>query len=287
MVAVTETPKRSRWFRFSLRTAAVVLTLLCIWLGIVATRVHRQRTAVEAIVAAGGNVYFDYQFQSPNGPLSPVNAIPPGPAWLRRVVGEDYFRSPHLVVLAGPNVTDELIENHLSKLTTLTMLRIESPQVTDRALPHIARLHDLFMLRINSPKLTVEGLRPLGTLKSLTMIWSFHDSKNQDFSALDESTSMEFVETPLKDVADYLGDFHQVRFDFDSTVDIAIPITSNIKGVDLRTALHQLLDEYELGFKLRNGAIVITSRQNALAAQAGKRALEELFPNSRTVETDW
>jgi hypothetical protein len=41
------TPKR-RWAQFSLGTMFVVVTVLCVWLGVVVNRAHRQRDSVAA-----------------------------------------------------------------------------------------------------------------------------------------------------------------------------------------------------------------------------------------------
>src|SRR5258708_658317 len=49
------TPKR-RWAQFSLASMFVVVTVLCVWLSVVANRAHRQRDAVAAIEAVGGEV---------------------------------------------------------------------------------------------------------------------------------------------------------------------------------------------------------------------------------------
>ena len=87
---------RRRWLRFSLRTFFIVITLLCIWLGFKVNAAHRQHEAVEAILRVGGEVTFDYQLVSvPNSPdefTTNLNASPPGPAWLRNLIGDEYFR---------------------------------------------------------------------------------------------------------------------------------------------------------------------------------------------------
>ena len=44
----TEPPKRKRrWFRFSLKTFVVVLTVFCVWLGLLVHRVNKQKEAVQ------------------------------------------------------------------------------------------------------------------------------------------------------------------------------------------------------------------------------------------------
>ena len=88
----TASPKR-RWLQFSLRTLFILTALLAVWLGFYVKRVRDQRETVAAILKAGGTVAYDYQSPpkvSPGGPLYPT-ARPPGPSWLRNLIGEDYF----------------------------------------------------------------------------------------------------------------------------------------------------------------------------------------------------
>jgi hypothetical protein len=58
-VTASDSRPRRRWFRFSLRTLFVLLTILCIWLGVLVLRARNQQRAVQAITAAGGWVLYD------------------------------------------------------------------------------------------------------------------------------------------------------------------------------------------------------------------------------------
>ena len=60
-VAAKPARSRRRWLRFSLRTLFIVVTLLCVWLGIQVNAARRQREAVTAILNIGGKFSFDYQ----------------------------------------------------------------------------------------------------------------------------------------------------------------------------------------------------------------------------------
>src|SRR5262245_10359599 len=92
--------RMKKWFRFSLRTMLVLITALCIWLGFQVNAARRQREAVAAILKVGGSVKYDFQMVlNPTIP-SPLNvsykslkdASPPGPAWLRHLIGDEYFQ---------------------------------------------------------------------------------------------------------------------------------------------------------------------------------------------------
>ena len=43
---------RRRWFQFSLGSLFVLLTVLCVWLGVTVERARKQRESVEAIEKA-------------------------------------------------------------------------------------------------------------------------------------------------------------------------------------------------------------------------------------------
>ena len=158
-------PKR-RWFRFSLRTLLVVVVLLCLPLGWFAARLRdaeRQRKAVEAIRAAGGAVKYDYQEAGGWG------AEPNAPAWLREVVGDDFFSDVVEVHLLGTTFGDESME-HLKRLTNLNGLGLNDTQVTDAGLDHIKRLPSLEALYLGGTDVTDAGLKSLKGLKTLEVL---------------------------------------------------------------------------------------------------------------------
>ncbi len=87
--------------------------------------------------------------------------------------------------------------------------------------------------------------------------------------ALKQPTQFEFVETPLKDVVDYLKDLHQIEIQLDVAalkevgVEDSTPITKNLKGISLRSALKLLLDELQLKYVIHNEVLLITSPAKA------------------------
>src|SRR5215475_8806822 len=90
-------PKR-RWFRYSLRTLLVFVTLASAgfgWLGYKVRQAKRQQDTILAIMKLGGTVIYDYEYEG--APL-------PGPKWLRDLIGVDFFAAPYAVdfVRFGP-----------------------------------------------------------------------------------------------------------------------------------------------------------------------------------------
>ena len=93
----TTSKPRRRWFQYSLRTLFVLVTVLCVCLAVTANRARRQREAVKAIESVGGQVRYEYQYVS--------GQEPPGPEWLRELIGDEYFVSV-VVVYLNPDFTE-------------------------------------------------------------------------------------------------------------------------------------------------------------------------------------
>jgi len=90
-------------------------------------------------------------------------------------------------------------------------------------------------------------------------------------AALDGETSIEFIESPLQDICDYLADFHQITIQIDGKaldeegLGPDVPITGNLRGVSLRSALNLLMAQHDLAWAVRDEAVLITT---AVAARA-------------------
>jgi len=125
---------KSRWFRFSLRTLLLLITALCVWLGIQVNAARRQREAVAAILKAGGEVWFDYHSTpDPAVPGSTFNrnASPPGPAWLRRILGEDYFRTANCVIFMKQTITESDLAQ-VAQLPKLICVNLGDTQIVEK-----------------------------------------------------------------------------------------------------------------------------------------------------------
>src|SRR5262249_44064480 len=60
-----EPARPRRWWRYSLRTLVVVVTLFCIWIGVLANRARTQKLTLEKLTRLGANnILFDYQIES-------------------------------------------------------------------------------------------------------------------------------------------------------------------------------------------------------------------------------
>ena len=87
--------------------------------------------------------------------------------------------------------------------------------------------------------------------------------------ALKDPTTLEFIETPLQDVVDFLKDVHGIEIQIDSRAleDVGIgsdtPVTRNLKGISLRSALRLVLKELDLTYVVRDEVLLITTPEEA------------------------
>lgn len=90
--------------------------------------------------------------------------------------------------------------------------------------------------------------------------------------AMQEPTVLEFIETPLIDVIDFLEDQHGIQIELATTALDAVgigsdtPITRDLKGVTLRSALKLMLKELELTYIIDGGVLQITTPEYAEAS---------------------
>jgi hypothetical protein len=175
---MTETKPKRRWFRYSLRTFLVIVTLICVWLGWEFSSARKQKHAVEAIRAIGGTALYDYEVDSDGIPLNPR----PDEGWLARWIGMDYVHN--VVSVSFPSVHDpgsvpreyeydEVLPNlqHLSHVFDLTF---GNGNLHDDDLRYLTPLKSLVQLRIFDNRITGAGFRHLSNLKELTWLGLFN-----------------------------------------------------------------------------------------------------------------
>ncbi|MCH8150458.1 MAG: hypothetical protein IH987_21175 [Planctomycetes bacterium] len=89
--------------------------------------------------------------------------------------------------------------------------------------------------------------------------------------ALGQTTMIDFIEVPLRDVVDYLADLHKIPIVIDAraldTVGMGTdtPITRRLQGISLRSALRILLRDLELTYVIRDEVLQITTQEEANA----------------------
>jgi hypothetical protein len=142
----------------------VAIAVLGIWLGVIANRANRQRRAVEAIKKAGGTVYYDYQ--NTIGFRVEDDAPPPGPAWLRNLVGIDY-----LATTVGVTINTDIADDRFEVMDELPKLKtafLSGKGVTDLTLAHLTGVQHLLGLYIFESSMTDSGWENLERMTHLT-----------------------------------------------------------------------------------------------------------------------
>jgi hypothetical protein len=181
---------KRRWLQFSLRSL-LIFTLSCAvaggWLGKRMEQKRDEREAIEALVKLGCYVEYDYETEN-------ANAKPPGPDWLRNLLGENFLsevvcvsigRPPTLSAsglvnlkgmtqlqtldLNGSKVTDAGL-THLIALPRLDFLSLANTAVSDSGLAHVSGLPRLQTLNLIGTHVTDAGLAPLYRLTKLQML---------------------------------------------------------------------------------------------------------------------
>lgn len=172
-----------RRFQFSVRSLLILVAAVavpCSWMTVAMRQARKQRDVVKWIVGNAGAertgadwgewVEYDWQVDANGDPL--LNAQPPGPAWLRNLLGDDFFGEVVVVqvLLLGTEHTNTGLE-HLKGLTQVRVLNFVGTQVTDVGLEHLKGLNQLQRLYLNNSQVTDAGLERLKGLTELQLLW--------------------------------------------------------------------------------------------------------------------
>ena len=172
--------KKRRWYQISLRAFLVGLTVLCAWLGMVARKASMQKAAVTWVTENSGTVWYDFHIDNPKGVPIDTTAQPPGPLWLRELVGLDFF-----AVARWGKVEEVSSVSHLGSLPHLKELSVDHSSVNDvTPLKNLKRLKRLFLR--HSP---ITDVTPLASLSDLEHL-SLNDTDVRDVSALSAMTNL-------------------------------------------------------------------------------------------------
>ncbi len=150
-------PKRKRrWYQFSLRSLMIFTAIIAVlfgWLGSKFEQKRRQCAATEAIVKAGGQLSYDYErVKGKPGYWQP--AEPFGPAWLRAILGDNFFSEVDLIYCISA-------AENLKEFPRLRSLRLMSWGITDEAVESVKTLKELRDLGLIDAKLSDAAVNEL------------------------------------------------------------------------------------------------------------------------------
>ena len=178
-------------FRISLKFTLVVVLLSAVTLAFLTNGPLRQKQACQKIRDAGGSVVYSYQ--RPGGVVPTETIHEPGPAWLRNLIGIDFFTTPFHVGFRFDEIENRLqpLEDlrslrslhitecdlpadelaHLHNNIELRKLDLYDTTLNDDGLRHLECLTKLEELSINDTEISDAGLISLSKLKSLRVLW--------------------------------------------------------------------------------------------------------------------
>ncbi len=157
---MTDKPKpKRRWWQYSLRTLRIVVTVFCVWMGITVKRARDQQRIVEFLQTRGAFFKYAHEFDASHMPI--WNAEPPGPDWLRSLIGPHYFDRPDSVALGfnpPSRVTDADLNDILPQLEHLKTVRVVvvywDRRISEEGIRRIAGLNNLEKLGLGDPQTT-------------------------------------------------------------------------------------------------------------------------------------
>ena len=94
-------------------------------------------------------------------------------------------------------------------------------------------------------------------------------AEEEIFRQLDSDTQLDFLESPLSEVVEFLEEYHDIEIVIDNRalqdagLDSNTPITQTLRGISLRSALRLILRELDLTYMVRDEVLQITSLDEA------------------------
>ncbi|WP_425397074.1 hypothetical protein [Aeoliella sp.] len=186
---------RRRLARWSLRTALLVVTAICLWLGWHMPKVRTQQAAVEQLENAGVRI----EYRSPGSLV---------PDWMVQSLGRDHFSSPVGASLSTENVDFrdyKQLAAHLRRLPDLRWLEItdtysgvEEHQLQE-LLTGLDQIQRIKIADVHYSNLTRRALLPLAkstNLIDMELSWGSHHLSPECFSLVAEIDSLKTVSLP-------------------------------------------------------------------------------------------
>lgn len=177
--APSESPRNwRRFFRFRLRTLFLFMTAVAVTLGF-ALPIHRQKQLIADLRARGAVISYDYEYgpwdtESTIPPKKLSDAIPPGPVWLRELIGIEAFANVVAVELKEPCSDEDL--PRLAEFPRLRRLKLNGRSFTPEAMSALRELKRLEALECQKTRLRDEAFSLIAELPSLREIrFPFHN----------------------------------------------------------------------------------------------------------------
>jgi hypothetical protein len=200
-MVVNQNGRLSLFTAHPLLALAAVLSLPAALAAIQSHRAAVQRSAVDGIILNRGEAMYDYQIDSA-GVWNPA-LRPPGPEWLQRWPGIDFYCSVTGVSVYGGNLADAAVTARLNGLPGLRILWLRRCRNVDRGLEQVRGLRRLTHLSLSMCDLTDEGVKKLGGLRALRSL-DLSATRVTDFGAPDlaELTALDALSVAATSIGD-------------------------------------------------------------------------------------
>jgi hypothetical protein len=217
----TEPPvERARRLRSSVRMMMLLIAGSAGGLGWVVHKAREQRLAVEAILARGGMVEYDYKYDAARNRRLP-SGKPWRPEWLQKALGDEYFHRVVCIGLDGERTPTDADLVPIARLRNVKLLYLGGGSITDDGLKELKDLMDLRLLVLWGNPISGDGLKHLRDLKELRHLdlsnTSVTDNKLVDLRNL---TGLERLDLPNNHQID--GSFLQYVADLPNLKDLVL-----------------------------------------------------------------
>jgi hypothetical protein len=162
----TSRPKQ-RWFRYSLRTFLIAITVICLWLGWKISGARQQHRIVFAVQELGGSVKYDFE-----PPVDDVFGKPLWPAestWIDKLFGLDFDHDIVEVDLTNTNVTDETLQS-MQRLWRLAFLDLSCSHITAQGFADLSNVKQLRELNLTQTQASDRDLQDIKSISSLILL---------------------------------------------------------------------------------------------------------------------
>jgi hypothetical protein len=126
-------------------------------------------------------------------------AEPPGPKWLRRIFGDDFFEEVEQIQIYNDQANDDTVAL-IAKLPRIRSLIVRSNAITDKGVASLAGAGELEALELSSANVTASGYANLKGLRKLMAI-SFRKNPTAEDSWLAEITKLTQVQIFISELS--------------------------------------------------------------------------------------
>lgn len=156
--------RRLRGFTIGVAIAFVIsLALACVFGVAYYCRKLQQRRLVAEITRVDGEVHYNYEYDQDGRCLT--GRHPAAPAWLRRIVGDDFFGDP-VEVVVFPQMSQDLLPV-IGQLKTLRRVNVCDVDISPEPFKAVSQLSSLEELEFQGSAVPHRGLKDLGAISQM------------------------------------------------------------------------------------------------------------------------